>query len=106
MRRFPSRLTRILPGSSTKNPFIDQIGQKLLEIGGTLIFRNLEFVEKAALDFIKGARLFQLAPDTGGNTVEAIAMAGMGIERDDLVTYVGGQQVDSSLVKRLNHRTS
>jgi hypothetical protein len=77
-----------LPGSSTKKAFIDKIGQKVLQIGAALVLRHLEFVEEVAFDILERPGLFQLAPDARGYAVETIAMARVGIERDELIAHV------------------
>ena len=101
-----TRLTRILPGSSTDKAFVNEIGKKLLKIGSANLLRHIEFVEQGAFQVIERSRALQLAPNARGDRVESVKMTGMGIERDQLVADIGRQEIDGPVVKRLNHKAS
>ena len=98
-----TQLTLVSPGSSTEQPPANQIVEQILKFRRALLLANLEIGEQVVLQLIKCARLLQLPPDGRRDAVEPVAMARIRIERDKLITDIGGQQIGRTFVVGLIH---
>jgi hypothetical protein len=92
-----------MPGSSTEKPLADQIVQQLLKFRYALLFADLVILEKPLFQLVKRPGFIEPPPDGRRDAVEAVAMARVGIERDQLVTDISGKEVGGTFIKWLTH---
>lgn len=80
-----------------------KVVQQLGELGRALVGADLIFGEQRIEQLVETLGLFQPLPDGGRDCVEAEAMAGIWIERDQLVPDLGFHQVNGASVHSIGH---